>query len=111
MTDERYQAAMSADLDDTFIRCRAYGHRWEDYSVRVVRKTFEVTQACACGTLRSQVLDSAGYTQAGWKYEHPEGFLLKGLGQLGGEGRAAFRLRSLSSRAKVTQMTRRRRSA
>lgn len=85
----------TVEWDDNVISCRTYGHLWRPLTVTHDRDGYIVTQACSsCGNRRHQAMDARGFAQH-WNYSYVEGYLTKGLGRIGDEGRAALRLAAL----------------
>lgn len=84
-----------ADWTDSVISCRIYGHNWTASSVFRVGDGYTVTQKCSrCANGRTQDMDSRGFATS-WTYSYSDGYLTKGLGRIGGDGRAALRLATL----------------
>lgn len=72
--------------------CRTWSHAWEAYTVRPIGSIREVWQRCPrCTCLRSQDVDAAGYPLSPWRPRYPEGYLLRGVGRLGTDGKAVLR--------------------
>jgi hypothetical protein len=79
------------------LACRDYKHSWAPYSGGQNHDgTWERTLQCArCLTLRGETLTRTGHVIGGRRYEYPEGYLVPGLGRLGGEALDTVRLTSL----------------
>ena len=87
--------AAAEDWSDKLLHCRTYGHGWTPSSVTRAGEGFVVRQRCPrCTNLRQQEMDSRGYATP-WRYIYSEGYLTKGLGRIGGDGRAVLRLAAL----------------
>lgn len=102
--DDRYAAARDAmtELTEAAVLCRAWGHTWGPCRVQVERApvTYYVVQICGtCGATRNRTLDRFGYPLNPWKVRYEPGYLVKGRGILGGDGRALFRVASLTREA------------
>lgn len=92
-------ADFAEGLKETFLHCRELGHNWRPYTAKKRRAKdgggFIRTLRCTrCKTTREQEIDRTGMVQTN-KYEHPEGYLHKGMGRIVGEGRGLLRLESL----------------
>ena len=86
--------AAIADLDESSLQCRDFGHSWRPYSAEFVaarRQYVERLQCGRCSTLRVRLLDGRG-AQLASHYDYADGYLVKGLGRLTGEDRDAVRL-------------------
>lgn len=82
----------------SLIDCRLYGHPWRSQSVihHTRAKYYTVMQRCTrCRCTRMQEVDNAGYPLGNWKIDYRPGYLLKGLGRVGQDGKAHLRLTSL----------------
>ena len=74
-------------------RCRINGHAWEPLTVRHRPGVFHVMQRCdRCRNERHQDVNEQGYPVTNWVTNYYEGYLLKGLGRVGSDGRAVLRL-------------------
>lgn len=85
------------DWNDGQIVCRANNlHAWKPFTARRGRGYILLTQRCTrCFNRRTAEMDEQGYLITRWKIEYREGYLLKGLGRVGPDGRAALRLATL----------------
>lgn len=86
--------AAIADLDDSSLQCRDFGHSWRPYEAEYIaarRQYVERLQCGRCSTLRVRLLDGRG-AQLTSHYDYAPGYLVKGLGRLTGEDRDAVRL-------------------
>lgn len=86
--------AAIADLDETSLQCRDFGHSWRPFEARYIpaRRQYDERLRCArCDTIRIRLLDSRG-AQLASHYDYADGYLVKGLGRLTGEDRDALRL-------------------
>ena len=83
-------------LPERFLYCREMGHNWRPFSAgRYKDGGFERILRCSrCRTRRVQEISNRGVILAN-KYEHPEGYLHKGMGRIVGEGRGVLRLESI----------------
>ena len=83
-------------LPERFLYCREMGHNWKPFSAgRYKDGGFERVLRCTrCRCRRIQSISSRGLIVAS-SYEHPDGYLLKGLGHIVGEGRGLLRLESI----------------
>jgi len=72
------------------------GHNWRPYTAaRYKDGGFKRTLRCTrCRTLRHQEISRQGLIERS-HYEHPEGYLSKGVGHIVGEGRGVLRLESM----------------
>jgi hypothetical protein len=84
-------------LPERFLYCREMGHNWKPFSAgRYKDGGFERVLRCTrCRCRRIQSISSRGLITAS-HYEHPEGYLLKGMGHIWGEGRGVLRLESIA---------------
>lgn len=84
-----------ADISDTFLACRDFGHAWRPHDVRIDKKYAEIHRVFAClhgcGTERTQVLSQQGYIVRNF-YAYAEGYVLNGVGRLSAEDRAEIRM-------------------
>lgn len=92
-------ADFAAELKETFLYCRELNHNWRPYTAGKRRAKdgggFVRTLRCVrCKTLKHQEIDARGMIERS-HYEHPEGYLHKGMGRIVGEGRGMLRLESL----------------
>lgn len=83
-------------LPERFLYCREMGHNWRPFSAgRHKDGGFERTLRCTrCKTKRIQSISDRGIILSS-HYEHPEGYLSKGMGRIVGEGRGVLRLESI----------------
>lgn len=92
----------AVEWDDHVVSCRIYGHLWRPLTVTSDPDGYIVTQGCSsCGNRRHQVMDLRGFARP-WHYSYVDGYLTKGLGRIGDEGRAALRLAALRT-VKITE--------
>lgn len=85
----------ATDWTDKVVSCRTYGHQWRPLTVIHDRDGYVIMQRCSsCGNRRECQMDANGFTN-GWTYGYQDGYLTKGLGRIGDNGRAALRLASL----------------
>jgi hypothetical protein len=89
--------AFAEELPEKFLHCREMNHNWRPFTVgRYKDGGFERVLRCVrCRTKKVQHLDASGMILGGSKYEHPEGYLHKGMGRIVGEGRGLLRLESI----------------
>lgn len=89
-------ADFAQELPEKFLYCREMGHNWRPYSAGRYRDGgFERTLRCTrCRTKRFQEISSHGIIVKS-HYEHPEGYLSKGMGRIVGDGRGVLRLESI----------------
>ena len=100
--DHEYEAALgdvrdfAESLPERFLYCREMGHNWKPFSAgRYQDGGFERVLRCTrCRCKRFQTIDSRGLIYKS-HYEHPEGYLTKGIGHIVGEGRGVLRLESI----------------
>jgi hypothetical protein len=104
--DREHQAAMAEvrdfaeSLPEKYLYCREMGHNWRPFSAGRYRDEdgggFERVLRCTrCRCKRFQTISQRGLI-VGSKYEHPEGYLHKGMGPITGEGRGVIRLESIT---------------
>lgn len=87
-----------------FLRCRTLGHAWKWTDVQRNRKELVQGLRCTgCDTTKRQQLTKTGRIVAS-SYSYAPGHLVKGLGYLDADDRAALRLMALES-ASVSDMT------
>jgi hypothetical protein len=88
--------AFAEELPERFLYCREMGHNWRPFSAgRYKDGGFERILRCTrCRTRRIQGISSRGLIISS-RYEHPEGYLVKGMGHIWGEGRGILRLESI----------------
>jgi hypothetical protein len=81
---------------DGQIECRAYGHNWRPASVTHRPGVYTVYQRCPrCRNRRRQPINENGYALAPWSAAYQDGYLLKGMGRLGTDGRAVLKIATL----------------
>jgi hypothetical protein len=81
---------------DGQVNCRVYGHAWRPLTVTHRPGFYTIFQRCGrCRNERQQEVNERGYPVTQWHMTYVEGYLLRGLGRVGQDGRAALRLRSL----------------
>lgn len=94
-TPQDVERAADGWTDDQ-ITCRVYGHNWQPWTIRHSPGLFTILQRCGrCGNGRQQEINDRGYPVSGWRPSYQEGYLLKGVGRLGIDGRAVLRLATL----------------
>jgi len=82
--------------------CREFRHAWERYTASIAQDgSVERTLQCGrnCGTLRSETLHIIGerLVRVGSpRYSYEEGYLIPGLGRIGGEGLEVLRFIAMS---------------
>jgi hypothetical protein len=83
-------------LPERFLYCREMGHNWRPFSAGRFRDGgFERILRCTrCRTRRVQGISSRGLVLSN-RYEHPDGYLVQGIGHIVGEGRGVLRLESI----------------
>jgi hypothetical protein len=97
---------LAEDLSDNFLRCRDFGHQWKMANAKKVGRTWERTMYCpSCKYNKHQVLDSHGVIITE-KPDYPDGYLIKGMGRINGDGKAVLRLASTIRVAQKTAATR-----
>ena len=78
------------------ITCRTYGHNWTPRTVFHRPGAYTITQVCGrCGNERYHDMDERGYVLSRWRMNYRDGYLLKGMGRIGADGRSQLRLASL----------------
>jgi len=81
------------------IECRTYGHGlWRPHTVTHRPGQYTVYQRCPrCYARRKQRITESGYPLSGWQmdYHEADGYLLKGVGRVGPDGKAVLRLAAL----------------
>lgn len=88
-------ANVADEWSDKTVHCRIYGHGWEPLTVTRILHGFEVLQRCRrCKNRRAQQMDERGLAGP-WRYIYTEGYLTKGLGRIGTDGRAVLRLAAI----------------
>lgn len=93
------------NLYDVSRECRDWRHAWRAWRAWKIRGGFEEHRRCEhCGAVVERLLDSQGY-QVRRRIRYPEGYLVKGLGRLGEDGRAELRLAAARDAAKREQPT------
>lgn len=87
----------AAELPETFLHCREMNHNWRPHKVGRHEDGgyARVLRCVRCKTTKTQHLDLVGMIVGSSKYEHPEGYLHKGMGRIVGEGRGKLRLESI----------------
>lgn len=90
-------ASWSAELPDSFIMCRDFGHTWRPFKARYNPEEQGYDRVLRCGrcrTERSQTISGAGLVLYG-QYDYPDGYTAPaGTGRLDSEARGALRLES-----------------
>lgn len=93
--DPALVAAQASEWDTDILTCRTYGHAWrpfggEDNGDGTVTETL---RCLGCKSLASMDVSATNGEQlTDRKYSHAEGYLTKGLGRIGGDGRGQLRL-------------------
>lgn len=83
-------------MPDEFLACRDLRHNWQLARLVEVKGGFERTLWCrSCKTNRHQVLSRSGEILSSSAHDYPVGYLLKGIGRVDVDGRAAMRKESL----------------
>jgi hypothetical protein len=85
---------------DGQVACRTYGHNWRPQTVTHRPGVYTVTQRCPrCRNTRAQEINENGYPLGPWRRPngYVGGYLLKGVGRLGIDGRAVLRIATLRS--------------
>jgi len=90
-------AAFAEDLPERFLHCREMNHNWRPFTVGSYKDGgYERVLRCVrCRTRKVQHLDRFGMLVGNAKYEHPDGYLHKGMGRIVGESRGLLRLESI----------------
>lgn len=85
------------NLPDKFLQCREMGHNWGPYTAfRYKDGGFQRTLICSrCKMRKVQDLTSRGMLTGSTTYLPPDGYRIKGLGQLAGEERGLLRMESV----------------
>lgn len=86
-----------ANMSDSQLQCRDFGHGWRPYTVEWVpqqRHYLEALRCTRCRTMRVRVLGQSGEL-LGNRYVYPDGYLVAGAGRLEQSDRDAMRLASL----------------
>lgn len=93
-----------AQIAVSFIKCRTLGHAWKWTDVERNRKGLVQGLRCVgCDTTKRQQLTKTGHIVAS-SYTYTPGYLVKGLGYLDQDDRAALRLMALDAAA-LSDMT------
>jgi hypothetical protein len=100
--DHDFEAALAdvqsfaESLPEKFLYCREMGHNWRPFSAGRFRDGgFERILRCTrCRTRRVQGISARGLVLSN-RYEHPDGYLVQGIGHIVGEGRGVLRLESI----------------
>ena len=92
--------AFAEDLPEKYLECRELGHLWRPWTaISNPDGGFDRTLRCTrCTCKRIQVLSGRGVVLRNY-YEHPEGYLHKGMGRIEGDARGALRLASVRKQA------------
>ena len=88
-----------AHMPESHLHCRDYCHAWRRLSARYVpdQHVYEQDLRCAsCKTIRRRLIDERGGLVRS-AYEYAERYLVKGVGRMDGDMRAAVRLASVLS--------------
>ena len=101
-SEHDFEAALSdvrsfaESLPEKFLYCREMGHNWRPFSAGRFRDGgFERILRCTrCRTRRVQGISARGLVLSN-RYEHPDGYLVQGIGHIVGEGRGVLRLESI----------------
>lgn len=93
-------------LSDEYLRCRRYGHRWNDYDVREDRRVnvFSVTEQCpSCESERSyEISGVTGRMISDYSIKYSEGYLSE-IGRLSGDARGMLVVELLRRRVKTVK--------
>lgn len=82
-------------LPEGFISCRDIGHTWRQFRVIRVRGGFNRDLFCpTCKTNRHEFISRTG-EKLSTGYTYPEGYQVKGMGRIVGDGRSVIRLESV----------------
>ena len=86
----------ASGLPEKFLHCRDLGHNWKPYTAGRYRDGgYQRTLRCTrCRTRKVQELSSRCAVMS-TRYEHPDGYLLKGLGHITGDGRNVLRAEAI----------------
>lgn len=84
-----------AGMEPEHLHCRDFGHGWQPWTARRVPGGYESVLRCArCLTVRVRKIGMRGQVLS-TSYDYPDGYQVKGLGQLTGTDRDKVRLASL----------------
>lgn len=83
-------------LPEEFLACRELGHHWQPWAAGLHPDGgFDRTLRCSrCHTEKHQELSNRGSVLTS-RYNHPDGYLTKGLGRITGDGRGVLRLEAI----------------
>lgn len=96
--DLREVESFAASLSESFLLCRELGHNWRPWTASRNAEFggFDRVLRCnRCHTKRIQVLTNNGVVVKN-QYQHPEGYLHKGMGRIVGDARGKLRLESIT---------------
>lgn len=91
-------AEFAKDLPDEFLQCRELGHNMLPFGIPGMYRDggFQRVLRCnRCKTERHFEIDNRGLVVSS-SYDHPDGYLMAGLGRIVGEGRGVLRLASIA---------------
>lgn len=92
-------------LPTEFLRCRDLGHNFQPYTVRRYRNAYEERLRCPrCKTKKIRTIGSRGLFLGSPRYEYPEGYLIKGQGNLSADARGIIRLNSVLRTARIIEV-------
>lgn len=103
----------AAELPDSFLRCRRWGHAWEPRTViydRKARTYDETTQCLRCETQRTTVLASNGDIVKVRPYAYPDGYVSHGLGRFDTSARSVVRAELMGRMSTGPRAVRRKRA-
>lgn len=86
------------DWSDAIVHCRIYGHQWSPYTAAFRgAHAIEVHQRCQrCRSRRKQTMDSRTGRATPWQSAgYVDGYLLKDVGRVSGDGRNILRLAAI----------------
>lgn len=87
---------VTEDMSGEFLRCHAFGHNWDPFTVSDVGRSYEVTLRCSrCFSETRQMISKRGILQTSRKYNYAEGYLFKGIGRVRGDARGAVRIQAI----------------
>lgn len=90
-------------IEMSFLKCRTLGHAWTWTTVtRKGRAYVQHLRCTSCDTTKRQELDSRGFIVSN-SYTYAPGYLVKGLGYLDKDDRAALRIRFMLGTGDVTE--------
>lgn len=87
------------EWSDSVVQCRAFGHGWRPQTALHRPGMYTITQRCPrCRVRRWKRINERGYSLTPWHTDYSEatGYLLKGVGRLGTDGKAVLTLLHLA---------------